>query len=148
MLRLLSKKGFTLVELICSLGIFSIIFISMISYGVASLSMKKGIKAINDNVFIMEGLKNNIIYSMSFEELEQLKNDNRVFINKENMTFDKIQTALLDVFSNTPCEENAYLELRFLKYEFKVYTLGLFLHSESRNGAVELQCNFYKGDHK
>ena len=120
----------------------------MISYGVVSLNIKKSIKTINDNVYIMETLKNNIIYSMSFEELEQLKNDNRIFINKENMTFDKIETELLDVFSNTPCKENAYLELRFLKYEFKVHTLGLFLHSESGNGAVELQCNFYKGDHK
>ena len=148
MLKLTSKKGFTLVELICSLGIFSIIFISMISYGVASLNMKKRIKIINDNVFIMEGLKNNIIYRMSFEELEQLKNDNRIFVNKENLTFNKIQTTLLDVFSDTPWKENEYLELRFLKYEFKVYTLGLFLHSESRYGAAELQCYFYKGDHK
>ena len=43
------------------------------------------------------------------------------------MTFDKIQTSLLEVFSNTPYKENAYLELRFLKYEFKVYTFRTFL---------------------
>ena len=120
----------------------------MISYGVVSVNIKRSIKDINDNVYIMETLKNNIIYSMSFEELEQLKNDNRIFINKENMTFDKIETELLNVFSNTPCKENAYLELRFLKYELKVHTLGLFLHSDSEAGAVALQCNFYKGDHK
>ncbi|MCJ7689247.1 MAG: prepilin-type N-terminal cleavage/methylation domain-containing protein, partial [Clostridiaceae bacterium] len=73
MLKSMSKKGFTLVEVICSLSIFSIIFISVMSFDITSSKMKKTIKITNNNVFKMETLKNNIIYSMTFEELERLK---------------------------------------------------------------------------
>ncbi|MCB2288474.1 type II secretion system GspH family protein [Clostridium sp. CS001] len=148
MLRLISKKGFTLVEVLCSLGVFSIIFICMISYEVSSINIKRNIKTINDNVLIMETFKNNIIYSMTFEELELLQRDNRTFINKENMTFDKSNAALADVFSKQVDIEEPYMKLSFVKYELKVYSLNLSLYSGKPNNSLELQCNFYKGCHK
>lgn len=145
MLKSMSKRGFTLVEVLCSLGVFSIIFICMMSYEVTSLNMKKSIKNMNDNVLIMEAVKNNIIYSMTYEELEQLKKDNRIFINKEDMTLDKIQKTIKNVFSKQAYVENSYIELSFLKCEFKVYSLRIFLHEVNSNENIELQCNFYKG---
>lgn len=148
MSRSISKGGFTLIELLCSLGVFSIIFMSVISYGMASENIKKDIKNINHNVLIMETLKNNIIYVMNFEELQLLKNHNRTFIDKENLTFYKFQTSLMNIFTDIPSKGKPYIELRFLKCELQVYTLGLFLYSEGPNEVIELQCNFYKGCHK
>ena len=145
MLKSISKRGYTLVEVLCSLGVFSIIFICMISYEVTSLNMKKSIKDMNYNVLIMETVKNNIIYSMTYEELEELKKDNRIFINKENMTLNKIQRTVKDVFSKQVYAENPYIELSFLKCEFKVYSLRISLHEGNENHNRELQCNFYKG---
>ncbi|MFT5874032.1 MAG: prepilin-type N-terminal cleavage/methylation domain-containing protein [Clostridium sp.] len=148
MLKSISKKGFTLVEVLCSLGVFSIIFICMMSFDVASLNMKKNIKAINNNVLIMEAIKNNIIYSMTYKELEQLKVSNKVFVNTENMTFDKIKTKEMDVFSDQEPVANQYIKLIISEPDLKVYMLNLTLHSGETNDSVELQCNFYKGDHK
>ena len=148
MLKLRSKSGFTLVEILCSLGVFSIIFISMLSYEVTYLNIKKKTSIVNDNVFIMEAIKNNIIYKMTFEEIEQLQSENRFFINKENMTFNKCNTDLIGTFSEQADAEKPYLKLSFLKYEFKVYSLSLSLNSGKPNDVVELKCNFYKGCHK
>lgn len=148
MLKSISKKGFTLVEVLFSLGVFSIIFICVMSYEVTSLNMKKNIKTINNNVLIMEALKNNIIYSMTFEELEQLQKNNRTFINKENMTLDKIRIAVMDAFSDQATITNPYIQLSFLKCESKVYSLRLSLYAGKPNDVLELQCNFYKGCHK
>ncbi|MCB2297106.1 type II secretion system protein [Clostridium tagluense] len=148
MSKSISKKGFTLLEVLCSLGIFSTIFICMMSFDLTSHNIKKDIKTTNNNVSIMEGLKNNIIYSMTFEGLEGLQKNNRVFVNKENMTLNKIQSGVLDVFSEKAILMDPYIELSFLKCEFKVYTLRLSLHSGSPKNIIELQCNFYKGDHK
>lgn len=147
MSKSISKKGFTMIEVLCSLGIFSIIFICMISFEVTSLNIKKDIKNINNYVTIMECLKNNIIYSMSFEGLEQLQKNNSVFVNKENMTLNKIQTGVMEVFSEEAILTDAYIQLNFLKCEFKVYTLSLSLHDGRSEDTIELQCNFYKGDH-
>lgn len=147
MSKYISKKGFTLLEVLCSLGIFSIIFICMMSFDVTSLNIKKDIKAINNNVSIMEALKNNIIYSMTFEGLEELQVTNRIFVNKENMNLDKIQIGVMDVFSDKANAEDSYIQLSFLKCEFKVYTLRLTLHDGKPEDSIELQCNFYKGCH-
>ena len=143
----LSKKGFTLVEVLCSLGIFSIIFISMISFDAGSLNMKKDIKSINNNVFIMEALKNNILYYMTFEQLEELEANKKFYINKENMTFNKMKVPVMDVFSDKVTTQNYYMQISFLKCEFKVHNLRLSLHSGKPNDIVELQCDFYKGCH-
>lgn len=148
MSKLINKKGFTMLEVLCSLAIFSIIFICMISFDVTSHNIKKDIKAINKNVALMECLKNNIIYSMTFEELEELQKSNRVFVNSENMNLNKIQIGVVDVFSEEAILMHSYIQLSFLKCEFKVYTLRLSVHAGSPENNVELQCNFYKGYHK
>jgi prepilin-type N-terminal cleavage/methylation domain-containing protein len=148
MSKSVNKKGFTMIEVLCSLGIFSIIFICMISFDVTSHNIKKDIKAINNNVALMECLKNNIIYSMTFEELEELEKSNRVFVNSENMNLKKIQIGVMDVFSEEAILTDSYIQLSFLKCEFKVYTLRLSAHAGSPEDLIELQCNFYKGNHK
>ncbi len=148
MLKSTSEKGFTIIEIVISLGIFSIIFICLMSFDVTSLKIKKDIKSINNNVIIMESLKNNIIYSMTFEELEQLQKNSRFFVNKENMNLSKIQNGVMNVFSDNEILTDSYIELSFIKCEFKVYTLRLNLHTINQKDTMELQCNFYKGDHK
>ncbi|MBU3161387.1 prepilin-type N-terminal cleavage/methylation domain-containing protein [Clostridium frigoris] len=141
----LSKKGFTLVEVLCSISVFSIIFICIVSFDKASLNMKNDIKNINNDVIIMEVIKNNIIYSMSIEELEQLKTSKRLYVNKEDMNFEKIKTDVRQVFSNNISTNNQYIELSLLKDELNVYKLNLLMHSGKTNDIEEIQCNFYKG---
>ena len=148
MSKLTSKKGFTLIEVLCSLGVFSIIFTCMMSYELASINMKKDVKILNNNVLIMETLKNNIIYSMTYEELAKLQNDNKLFINSENITFDRIRIPVVDLFSNTMPINKSYIKLNFIKSELKVYSLNLSLYTSIPNSALVLQCNFYKGCHE
>ena len=144
----LSKKGFTLVEVICSLSIFSIIFICMVSFEASSLNMKRDVKYINNNVLVMETLKNSIIYSMTFIELEQLIKDNKIYITNENMDFDKIKTDVMDVFTMPIPTQKPYIGLSYLKDNLKVYKLTLSLYTEESSDIGEIQCNFYKGDHE
>lgn len=148
MLKLRSEKGFTLVEVICSLSIFSIMFISMMSYEITSIKMQKTIKNTNNNVFIMETLKNNIIYSMTFEELKGLQNNNRFFINNENMDILKIQSGVVNVFSAQSVNDDTYMKLSFMEYDLGVYSLRLSLYNDKQNDTPALQCNFYKGNYK
>ena len=150
MLRLQNKKGFTLVEVLCSLGVFSIVFICMMSFDVTALNMKKDIKTMNNNVIIIEALKNNIIYKMTYEELKQLEVDKRVYINKEYITFDKIKAGGADMFSNQVIAANPYIKCNFTKNDstIEVFKISLLLYAGGENGILELRCDFYKGDHK
>lgn len=135
-------------EVLCSLAVFSIVFICMMSYEIASSNMKKDIKTMNNNVLLMESLKNNIIYSMTYKELEQLKTDDKFYINRGNMGFDKSKKNVMDVFSNQRPVSSPYMKLTFSGSDKKVYKLNLSLYSGKPNNILELQCSFYKGDHK
>ena len=110
--------------------------------------MKKDIKTMNNNVLVMESLKNNIIYSMTYEELVKLKTDKKFYIKKENMAFDKIKTDVRNVFSDQQPVSGPYMSLTFSVPDEKVYKLTLSLIAVKTKDSVELQCNFYKGDHK
>lgn len=142
-----NKKGFTLVEVICSLGVFSIIFICIMSYEVAALNMKKDVKNINNNVVIIENLKNNIIYAMTFIELTNLKNEGKIYINKKNIILDENKMIVKTVFTNQEPALNPYIKLTFLCLDVNVYKLNLALYSGKPSNVLELECTFYKGDH-
>ena len=143
-----NKKGFTLVEVICSLGVFSIIFTCLMSYEVASLNMKKDIRNINNNVIVMENLKNNIIYDMTFIELNTLNAKGMIYINKNNITLDENKMINNAVFTNKKPELSSYMKLTVSSLELNVYKLNLTLYSGEPNDVLELESNFYKGDHK
>lgn len=148
MSKLSSKKGFTLVEVLCSLGVFSIIFICMMSFDRASLNIKKDNKNINNDVITMEAIKNNIINSMTFKELEQIETNNEIYINKENMNFDKSKTDIRDIFTTSIPNQMPYIKLSLIKDELNVYKLNLLLHTDKTKDQEDPQCNFYKGDHE
>jgi len=148
MLVSLKNKGFTLVEVLCSLGVFSIIFVCMMSFDVTALNMKKDISSTKNNIAIMEALKNNIIYSMTFEELKLLQTNSKFYVNSENMSVDRIRLLGSGVFADQYHAGSLYIKLTFSTLELNVYKLNLSLYSGKVSGTSELQCDFYKGDHK
>ena len=144
----LNKKGFTLVEVLCSLGVFSIIFMCMMSYGVVSLNIKKDIKITNNNVVMIEDLKNIIIYSMTFTEVKKLIDDEKFYVSKDNIVLCKNNITLKNAFSKQKPDSNGYMKLTFLSVDLNVYKLNIALYSEKPSNGLELQCVFYKGNYK
>ena len=143
-----NKRGFTLVEVLCSLAVFSIIFVCMMSYEVSSLNMKKDVKNTSNNVIMIENLKNNILYSMTFEELNKLKNDGKIFVKKADITLDENGIIVKDMFTVQEPALGSYMKLTFLDLDANVYKLNISLYSGNPNKRLELQCSFYKGNHK
>lgn len=143
-----NKRGFTLVEVLCSLAVFSIIFVCMMSYEATSLNMKKDIKTVNNDVIIMENLKNNIIYSMTYEDLNQIVIAKNFFVSKNNITMAANEMKLKNVFTNQKPTLNQYMKLTVTGPDSDVYKLNISLYSGDPTDKLELQCNFYKGKHR
>ena len=53
-----------------------------------------------------------------------------------------------DVFTNQKPELSSYMKLTVSSLELNVYKLNLALYSGKPNDVLELECNFYKGDHQ
>jgi prepilin-type N-terminal cleavage/methylation domain-containing protein len=143
-----NKRGFTLVEVLCSLAVFSIIFVCMMSYGGASLNMKRDIKTVSNDVSILENLKNNIIYSMTYEDLNQLIINKKFFVSKNNISMDANAMIVKNIFIDQKPTSNSYIKLTFTGPDSYVYKLNISLYSINTTDKLELQCNFYKGKHR
>ncbi|MBU3111843.1 prepilin-type N-terminal cleavage/methylation domain-containing protein [Clostridium lacusfryxellense] len=143
-----NKRAFTLVEVLCSLAVFSIIFVCMMSYEATSLNMKKDIKTVNNDVLLMENLKNNIIYSMTYEDLNQLITNKNFFVSKNNITMDANKMIVKNIFINQKPTLNSYIKLTSTGIDSNVYKLNISLYSINPTDKLELQCNFYKGKHR
>jgi prepilin-type N-terminal cleavage/methylation domain-containing protein len=148
MLKLKNRKGFTLIEVLCSLGILSIVFISVISCELTAINMKKNLNTISNDVLIMETLKNNIIYSMKYSELVTIESNKSFYIHKENLSLEKLKGEVISLFSVTKPVKKPYIELSFLQCEFKVYHLKIILNPEQTINESQLQYDFYKGYHR
>lgn len=143
-----NKRGFTLVEVLCSLAVFSIIFVCMMSYESTSLNMKKDIKTVNSDVLLMENLKNNIIYLMTYDDLNQLIINKKFFASKNNITMDANKMIVKNIFINQKPTLNSYIKLTSTGIDSNVYKLNISLYSINPTDKLELQCNFYKGKHR
>ena len=85
---------------------------------------------------------------MTFIELNTLNAKGMIYINKNNITLDENKMINNNVFTNQMPGLSSYMKLTVLSLDINVYKLNLSLYSGNPNDVLELECNFYKGNHK
>jgi prepilin-type N-terminal cleavage/methylation domain len=141
------KNGFNLIEVMCSVTLFSILFMITLTIGVKVLKIKKYNKEINNYSLAMEEIKNRMIYNSTYNELQQLKLENRYYISEENINFDKLrQKDLIDMFIETKPLQESYLVISI--EEGMVLKVNLKLYAKVNNDINIMECEFYKGEYK
>lgn len=141
------KKGYSLIEVICSITLFSTLFLAILSIQVNNLKIKKVSNQIYNYTVFMEAAKNNIIYNCSYEDIERLNFEKRYYISKENLQVDKIkEKGVENLFTADRPLKDSYLMLNI--EEGKVVKLNLKLYEKIRNDTKIMECEFYKGKYK
>lgn len=72
MWKLKTNNGFTLVEILCSISIFSVMFAMIITIELKNISLHNENLMLRDYKYFMESLKNDIKFNWNYEELKQL----------------------------------------------------------------------------
>lgn len=147
MYKLNKKKGFNLIEVICSVTLFSILFMITLTIGVKVLNIKKYNKEINNYTLVMEEIKNRMIYNSTYNEIEQLNLEHKYYISKEEINLDKLrQKDLIDIFIESKPFQEPYLVISI--EEGDVLKLNLKLYAKVNNNTNIMECEFYKGKYK
>lgn len=147
MWKLNHKKGFTLIEVLCSITVFSILFMAALSIEINSLKIKKLNSELYSYSLFMEEIKNIMIYNCSYNKLQKLSLENKYYISKENMQIGKIKEKGIEgLFQQVLPSEKPYLVMivegdKVLKAKLKLYIK--YLNSEKI-----MECEFYKGKYK
>lgn len=95
----------------------------------------------------LQGVKNEVMYNFTYEDLNKLKEENKLYIHKDKMDWNFHQnkdTRIL--FTNIAPQKEPYLEMKITEKD--IFKVNLILNYEERKEKKRVHCEFYKGRYK
>lgn len=140
------KKGFTLVEVVCSSAI-CLIFACAISSILRSVTINRDYYNKTTNyILCLEAIKNKICCNCSNGEIEAIYNENggRHYINRTDVDINRIKTNNInEFFSINRLQVVPYIEINITKSN--VYQFNLVLHFINNGREQSINYCFIKG---
>lgn len=128
-----NKKGFSIIEVLCSICILSITIAVNTSMIVNSLR----IKSYNDNLqkysYFTEALKNNLVYNLDFKTFKSLENK-KLYIDENDFKIDILkENRVNEIIKSSPLNTKAYIELMLKEEENNIISIKLYYPQEKIN---------------
>lgn len=147
MLKLKTKKGFTLIEVLCSICIFYIMFTAALTTQCSSINIRKSTSDLKNYCLFFEALRNNMEYNALYDEILQLKSEQKFYISSDKIDLDVVKNnSLTTVFSSIEPSKEPYVKVSITDGD--VLTVNISLFYKSFNSEQNLECIFYKGRYK
>ncbi|WP_170063661.1 type II secretion system protein [Clostridium liquoris] len=141
----LNKKAFTLIEVLCSIALFSLMTITAATVIISSFKMKLYNEDLKNYTYFIEGLKNNILYNTENMDLLYMKENKQNFIHKGNINMESLKKRnLREILSENIPQEEPYvvLNVQELQDENKYYSINIVLKMSKDK---QIKCEFNKG---
>ncbi len=143
-MRNLNTKGFTLVEVMVSLSIFTLLSFFSFSMMFSSLRLAQSNERQSENLAALEALKCIMTYNFSYEEVMELKNDNRIYLDLQDFPYEYFKDQRLkEAFSSQMPDSGEYISLDIK--EGSVLVVNLSMHYKFNNREEICKTEFYKG---
>lgn len=144
MLRSSKKSGYSIVEVLCAITILSITFTGLITLELSNLKLKKYNEEIIRYTYVLDALKQEIMFNCSYDDVKNVFNSNRKFIAEENLTLERIKNlSLNELFDASVNTNNAYLSMTVTDED--ILKIDLELHLKLQRKENLIKCEFYKG---
>ncbi|MEY7999436.1 type II secretion system protein [Clostridium sp. Mt-5] len=145
--KVMVNKGFTLIEVLCSITVFSLLFMTALFIQLDTVKVKKYNEGVSSCTLIMEYVKNNIIYNFSREDILDLYKNGRIYINCNEIKFEDIEEIEAgNLFSDVKPMKEPYIVLNVM--ENNVLKINLQLYRKTYGKIKVDECEFYKGNYK
>ncbi|WPC40929.1 prepilin-type N-terminal cleavage/methylation domain-containing protein [Clostridium sp. JS66] len=147
MLILKKKKGFTLIEVLCAITLFSILFITCLRTELNALTLEKYNQSAKKYLVCMECIKNNMIYNFNYNDIQNLKDQGRYYCSINTEEFDNFKGENFSkLFTKSKPENKPYMVMNI--DGDKVFKVNLKLYVQILNKERIMECEFYKGKYK
>lgn len=130
----LNRKGFSIIEVLCSICILSITIIVNTSMIVNSLRIKNYSDNLQKYCYFTEALKNNLVYNLEFESFKSLENK-KLYIDENGFKIDVLkENRLNEVLKPSHPSTKAYIELMLNEEEENnIISIKLYYPQEKIN---------------
>ncbi|KAJ53425.1 hypothetical protein CTM_03004 [Clostridium tetanomorphum DSM 665] len=124
-----SKSAFTLIEVLCSISLFSIMLVTSTAIILNSFKLKLYNEELKEYAYFLEGLKNVILYDLDDDDFLYLNNKSKVFINENNMKLEKLKKGNLKntLDENISGEIYTCINIKKIKNKDKYYKININL---------------------
>jgi type II secretory pathway pseudopilin PulG len=146
MQKLNKKSGISLVEIMCAIGVMSILSISILTFQLNNLRLNNYNKNKLMYVTALEAIKEEMISNATYYDLLSLRSQNKIYVNKDKLTINSIKSLNLEhIFSESRNNLNTYILLNITTGE--VLNIELELHLKMKSTEEVIKCVFYKGNY-
>ena len=146
MQKLNKKLGMSLVEIMCAISVMSILSLYILSVQLNNLRLSHYNEEKFLHVTILEAIKEEIISNATYNDLVSLSSQNKIYINKDKLSLDRIKSLTLEQIFNENCDNlNTYILLNVTPGN--ILNIDLELHLKLRNTEEVIKCVFYKGNY-
>jgi len=147
MLNSKAKKGFTLIEVIISLCIFTLIFSGALYIMKNAVNLNEWNKTAKNGLDCLEGLKGIMISSMNYDDILDLCSSGRIYVAEENLNLDRIKAEdTKSIFTASKPEEGSYITIN--DSGGNVLTVEMDLYQKAGSLENEFSTKFYKGSYR
>jgi prepilin-type N-terminal cleavage/methylation domain-containing protein len=145
MLKSNKKKGFSLLEQLCAMSIFSIMSISIITIQLNNLRLREYNKEILEYSSVLEALKQEILNNYSYDYIKNIYSSNKRYVNKDMLNISSIRSSNLNqIFADSYDNSNTYLTLGMAEGE--VLKIHMEIHVQLKKEEI-ITCEFNKGNY-
>lgn len=147
--KTINKKGFALVEVLCSFLIFSLVFTSIFNLRIYMDKLEIRDKMIEDYYCYLSGLKYNLLKNFTYNEIKQLKEENKLNIFKENINADLLCEENFNyIFKKENPMSYPYVTIKIEDFkESDVLKVKLYLYFTINNTEKNISTEFLKGSY-
>ncbi|NFI38814.1 type II secretion system protein [Clostridium botulinum] len=147
MWNLKDKKGFIMIEILCALSIFIMLLAGALLTSKNASKIKCEYMEREKYIGFLQGVKNEVMYNFTYEDLNKLKEENKLYIHKDKMDWDFHQNKDTKIlFTNIAPQKEPYLEMKITEKD--IFKVNLILNYKERKEKKRVHCEFYKGRYK
>lgn len=140
------KSGLSLIEVLCSISILSIMFISIVTIQLNNYKLREYNREIEKYLPVLEAVKSEIISNETYDSILEIYKSNKTVISNEKLTLDSVRTLnASQLFSQSPQNQKTYIQLNISAGEVLKIELNLNIILNNRHETIK--CEFHKGNY-
>ncbi|MBE6065334.1 type II secretion system protein [Clostridium cochlearium] len=136
-----SKKGFSLIDVLCAITVFLILTTLALSIFSKSIKVKKYNNYYKESIYFIEAIKNTLIYYSTLEEINKIKERAPIVIARKDMNMDNVKNKS---FLKTSENSNLNYPYMVLNIEEKEDSFLISIKNYFNNNK-EISMTFYRG---
>lgn len=144
-----TEKGFSMIEAVISTAMFMIILSCIVNMYAKVINIKNENKLIYQYTAFMEALKNNMEYNMTYDDLQNLYTDSKLYIYSGDINIDSLKNKdIKSIFKSTSDRNYPYAVMSMEKInensEYEAYAVTAELKYHLKNEEKSIRYVLFK----